>query len=143
MSLTQSYNDQNVFAKIIAGDLPSAKVYEDEQTLAFMDAFPQTRGHTLVIAKNVKAVNLLDVPAETLCHLISVTQKIAQAVVDGLEPDGFRIVQFNGSQAGQTVFHLHFHIIPVYTAEPEGSHGKGQAEMADLINHAEKIRAAL
>ncbi|MEM9232959.1 MAG: HIT family protein [Pseudomonadota bacterium] len=143
MSLDQTYSDDNIFARIIRGELPCAKIYEDDKTLAFMDAFPQTRGHSLVICKDSRAVNLLDMPTDALGRLLSVTQKVARATVAALAPDGFKIVQFNGDQAGQTVYHLHFHIIPVYTATPEGGHTKGQAEMADLQNLAEKIRAEL
>ncbi len=143
MSLKERYDPDNIFAKIVRGEIPSAKVYEDDTCLAFMDAFPQSRGHTLVIAKEAKAVNLLDMPSETLSKLIVTTQKVAQAVVDALKPDGFRIVQFNGAPAGQTVYHLHFHIMPMWEGQALGSHGRGQADPADLKSLAELIRGKL
>lgn len=143
MSLAAPYEDDNVFARIIRGEIPSAKVFEDDRTLSFMDAFPQSEGHTLVIAKNHKAVNLLDMPEDALGHLARETQRIARAVAAALSPDGFRIVQFNGAAAGQSVFHLHFHIIPVWEGRPLGAHGGGQADPDALLALAEKIRAQL
>ena len=144
MSLTPPYDPDNIFAKIIRGDLPSAKVYEDGEILAFMDAFPQSEGHTLVISKTATATHLLDMPAETLANLTQHTQRIAKAVVAGLKPDGFRLVQFNGAPAGQTVFHLHFHIIPVWSDKDMGAHASGgQADPQELTRIAEIIRAHL
>ena len=143
MSLTLTYDPGNIFAKILNGDIPSAKVYEDDRTLSFMDAFPQSRGHTLVIPK-VQACNLFDIPSDELCNLIARTQDIARAVRDALDPDGVRIMQFNGEAAGQTVFHIHFHILPVWNSQAERSHASGQmADMADLKALAEQIRAKL
>ena len=141
MSLQQPYDPDNIFARIIRGELPCAKVYEDDATLAFMDAFPQAKGHTLVIAKDTEATNLLNMPAERLGPLMADTQKVAKAVVAALKPDGFRIMQFNGTQAGQTVFHLHFHIVPFYEGSAMEVHGKGQAEFSELEALAEKSRA--
>lgn len=143
MSLKTTYDPENIFAKIINGDIPSAKVYEDDDTLAFMDAFPQSKGHTLVISKTTQAVNLLDMPADALATLMQKTQIVAQAVVKALNPDGFRIVQFNGAAAGQSVYHLHFHIIPAWEGQALGAHGGGQADMADLQALAEAIRGQL
>ena len=143
MSLDLTYDTGNIFAKILAGDIPSAKVYEDAQTLSFMDAFPQTLGHTLVIPK-VKACNLFDIAPDDLCDLVAKTQKIAHAVRDALRPDGVRIMQFNGEAAGQTVFHIHFHILPVWNDATERGHASGKmADMADLKALAEQIRAKL
>jgi len=142
MSLQVTYDAQNIFAKILSGAIPSAKVYEDDRTLSFMDAFPQSKGHTLVIPK-VDACNLFDVPPADLQNLIVQTQAIARAVRDALEPDGVRIMQFNGEAAGQTVYHIHFHIIPMWDGQPLDRHGGGMADMAELNALAAQIRAKL
>ncbi|ESQ78766.1 HIT family protein [Asticcacaulis sp. YBE204] len=143
MSLIGEYDSKNIFAKILSGDIPCAKVYEDARVLSFMDAFPQSKGHTLVIPK-VKARNLFDIPSEHLQNLIHQTQRIARAVNDTLEPDGIRIAQFNGETAGQTVFHLHFHIIPCWDAGKLKGHASGEmAAMSDLLETAARIKAAL
>ena len=143
MSLYAKYDPKNIFAKILAGDIPSAKVYEDARVLAFMDAFPQTRGHTLVIPK-VKACNLFDIPSEHLQNLIAQTQKIGRAVRDALEPDGIRIMQFNGDSAGQTVFHIHFHIIPMWSEAGIRKHASGEmADINELKDLAARIKAKL
>ncbi|MEE4211612.1 MAG: HIT family protein [Parvularcula sp.] len=143
MSLTTSYDDQNVFAKIIRGDMPSVKVFEDEKTLAFMDVFPQTEGHVLVIHKTAKAVNLLDLPQDALSDVMATAQKVAGAVVKALRPDGFRLVQFNGEAAGQTVFHTHVHILPVWEGRSLARHTEGMADKSELEKTAEAIRHAL
>ncbi len=143
MSLDLTYDTGNIFAKIIAGDIPSAKVYEDERVLSFMDAFPQSKGHTLVIPK-VNACNLFDISPKDLRDLISKTQMIARAVRAALEPDGVRLMQFNGEAAGQTVFHIHFHILPLWHDASEGKHASGKmADMNDLKALAEQIKAKL
>lgn len=144
MSLDGRYDDQNIFAKIIRGEAPAVKVYEDRDVLAFMDVFPQSRGHTLVVSKTSKARNLLDVEPEALSKLMLDVQRVARAVVAALDPEGVVITQFNGSPAGQTVFHLHVHIIPRWTAEPLKGHGHGQmADMAELKALAERIAAKI
>jgi histidine triad (HIT) family protein len=143
MSLQTQYDPKNIFAKILSGEIPSAKVYEDARILSFMDAFPQTKGHTLVIPK-VKACNLFDIPSEHLQNLIAQTQKIGRAVRDALEPDGIRIMQFNGEAAGQTVFHIHFHIIPVWNDAPPRKHASGDmADINELKDLAARIKAKL
>lgn len=143
MSLQTQYDPKNIFAKILSGEIPSAKVYEDARILSFMDAFPQSKGHTLVIPK-VKACNLFDIPSEHLQNLIAHTQKIARAVRDALEPDGVRIMQFNGAAAGQTVFHIHFHIIPVWEDAVPRQHATGEmANLNDLKDLATQIKAKL
>lgn len=143
MTLNSTYAPDNIFARIIAGDIPSVKVYEDDRVLSFMDAFPQSNGHTLVIPK-VQACNLFDVSSEDLQNLIHHTQRIARAVRDGLTPDGIRIAQFNGESAGQTVFHLHFHIIPTYNGNHIRAHAAGQmADLNELRGFADKIKAKL
>jgi histidine triad (HIT) family protein len=143
MSLEGVYDDGNIFAKIVRGEMPSVKVYEDDQVLAFMDVFPQSKGHVLVISKTAKARNILDIDPGTLALLASVTQSVAKAVVAALRPDGVMISQFNGAPAGQTVFHLHFHVIPRWEGEPLGRHGAGMADVEELKALAAKIAAAL
>ena len=143
MSLITPYDPKNVFAKILAGEIPCAKVYEDARILSFMDAFPQSKGHTLVIPK-VKAINLFDIPTEHLQNLIHHTQKIARAVSEVLEPDGIQILQYNGQAAGQTVFHIHFHIVPMWHDMSLKRHATGtMAEMSQLQDTAARIKAKL
>lgn len=143
MSLDGAYDDGNIFAKIIRGEMPSVKVWEDDQVLAFMDVFPQARGHVLVISKTSKARNLLDAETKTLGRLIGGVQKTAQAVREALSPDGLVITQFNGAPAGQTVFHLHFHIIPRWDGVPLGRHAEGMADLDELKDLASRIAARL
>jgi histidine triad (HIT) family protein len=144
MSLEAQYDPDNIFAKIIRGDIPSVKLFETDAILSFMDVFPQSEGHCLVIHKQATATNLFDVDGDVLASLTAAVQKLARAVRDGLAPDGIRIAQFNGAPAGQTVYHLHFHIIPVYEARDLGAHASGgPAGTEALENVAAKIRAAL
>lgn len=143
MSLSGAYDEANVFAKILRGEIPCARIYEDEEILAFMDVFPQTRGHSLVISKTSKARNILDVEPEALSRLIAATQRIALATHNALSPDGLVITQFNGAEAGQTVFHLHFHIIPRFAGEPVRDHAARMADAGDLGALAKRIAAAL
>ena len=138
-----AYDPENIFAKIIRGEIPNTTVYEDDDVLSFMDLFPQSEGHTLVIPKKAQAVNFLDIDADNLCTLIQRTQMIAKAVNEALDPEGIRIVQFNGEAAGQTVFHLHFHIIPMWQSRSMKPHGSGQADPADLQKLADRIKAFL
>lgn len=142
MSLHGTYEVDNIFAKIIKGEIPCVKVYEDEVALAFMDLFPQSKGHTLVIPKQAKARNLLEMPGNLLGSYMQRVQKVAKAVEAALKPDGIVVTQFNGAPAGQTVFHLHFHIIPRTEGESLKGHGTtGQADPAELEALAAKIRA--
>jgi histidine triad (HIT) family protein len=144
MSLEAQYDPDNIFAKIIRGDIPSVKLFETDAILAFMDVFPQSEGHCLVIHKQATATNLFDVDADVLASLTAAVQKLARAVKDGLTPDGIRIAQFNGAPAGQTVYHLHFHVIPVYEGRELGAHASGgPADTEGLEKIAAKIRAAL
>lgn len=143
MSLDGVYEDDNIFARIVRGEIPSAKVYEDDQIMAFMDAFPQARGHTLVVHKRSKARNLLEIEPEALCELSLGVQKITRAVRAALKPDGIIVTQFNGTPAGQTIFHLHFHILPRWEGEALGAHGRGQAEPGELRRLAEQIGAEI
>ncbi|WP_196258538.1 HIT family protein [Pelagibacterium limicola] len=136
-----AYDPDNIFVKIIKGEIPCHKVYEDDTTLAFMDIMPQSRGHTLVIPKTGSR-NLLDAQPEVLADLIGKTQKVAAAVMRATGADGFRIMQFNEAQAGQTVFHLHFHIVPMYEGIPLRPHTGETADHEALGALAEKIRSA-
>ncbi|MGZ3275861.1 MAG: HIT family protein [Caulobacteraceae bacterium] len=144
MSLDGDYDEDNVFAKIIRGDLPAAKVYEDAHVLAFMDVFPQSRGHVLVVSKKSRARNLLDVEAEVLSHVILDVQRVAKAMKAALKPDGIVLTQFNGAAAGQTVFHLHFHLVPRYAGHPLKPHGEGgMADPAELGQIARLIASEI
>ncbi|MEL6178839.1 MAG: HIT family protein [Myxococcota bacterium] len=143
MSLDHTYDPANIFAKIVRGEMPSVKVFEDEETLAFMDVFPQTDGHVLVIHKHAHATNLLTLSEDEASAVMRTVQHVAKAVVEALQPDGLRIVQFNGTAAGQTVFHFHMHILPMWEGRTFGRHGAGMADQAKLNALAEKIRTAL
>ena len=143
MSLDGTYERDNVFAKILRGEMPAAKVFEDERVLAFMDVFPQSRGHVLVVPK-AETRNLLDAEPEVLRELILRVQRVARAVREALQPDGLTVMQFNGSAGGQTVFHLHFHVIPRWEGQPLGRHGGGgMADQAELAALAQQIAAAM
>jgi histidine triad (HIT) family protein len=136
------YDPDNIFGKIIRGEIPAHKVYEDDFALAMMDIFPQSKGHLLVIPK-APSRNLFDADPATLSAAMPLVQRLARAVQQALRPDGVRIVQFNETPAGQSVFHLHFHIIPVYEGVPIGRHGEGKADDAELAEQAKAIAAAL
>ncbi|GGH01620.1 MAG TPA: HIT family protein [Oceanicaulis sp.] len=143
MSLDGRYDDQNIFAKILRGEAPSVKVHEDAHTLAIMDVFPQAPGHVLVIPKE-PARNLFELSEEAAEKSILAVKTVAAAVRRALEPDGVFVAQFNGAPAGQTVFHIHFHIIPRREGEEIAGHGKAKmADMPELEALAEKIRAAM
>jgi histidine triad (HIT) family protein len=136
------YDDNNIFAKIIRGEIPAFKVFEDERALAFMDAMPQSEGHTLVVPK-ARARNLFDIEPAVLAELIKITQHVARGVQKAFAPGGMRIIQFNEAAAGQTVFHIHFHIVPCYEGVPLKSHNRDWADKAVLAQHAERVRQAL
>jgi histidine triad (HIT) family protein len=136
------YDTQNIFAKILRGEVPSTRVYEDDAVVAFMDVMPQGPGHTLVVPKAASR-NLLDADAATLGRMMVVVQKIARAVKAAFGADGVTIMQFNEPASGQTVFHLHVHVIPRFDGVPLKGH-TGEMEDADVLRaHGEKIRAAL
>lgn len=136
-----AYDDQNIFAKILRGELPAIKVYEDEQVLAFMDIMPQADGHTLVIPKS-PAVTLLDLEPEAAAYTIQVVQKIAKAIEKGLDAKGIVLMQLSGTAAGQTVPHVHFHLIPSSVHEL-GKHALQMGDQDKIKAFAEKIKAAL
>ena len=143
MSLDGQYDEGNIFARIVRGEIPAAKVFEDADTLAFMDAFPQVRGHALVVHKRARARHLLDVETADLNAVMATVQRVAGAVRAALNPDGIVITQFNGAPAGQTIFHLHVHILPRWTGVALGRHGEGMADVAELRALAEKIAAKI
>lgn len=135
------YNPQNIFAKILRGELPAIKVYEDERTLAFMDIMPQADGHTLVIPKT-PAMTLLDIPTDDLAYTMQIVQKVAQAMKKALAVEGIVLMQLSGEQAGQTVPHIHFHLIPTSVHEL-GKHGSQMGDQEKIKAFAEKIKAEL
>ena len=137
-----AYDPGNIFGKIIRGEIPAHKVYEDADVLVMMDIFPQSKGHTLVIPK-APSRNLFDADPNVLAKAIAHVQRVANAVRAALSPDGIRIAQFNEAPAGQSVFHLHFHVIPAYEGVELGRHGQGKADDAGLAEQARAIAAAL
>lgn len=137
-----AYDNDNIFAKILRGDAPAHTVYEDAHTLAFLDVMPQADGHTLVLPKT-PAENIFELDPGTFDPLMRTVQKVARAVREAFPADGIRISQLNGPAAGQTVFHLHVHIIPCVEGKPRTPHATSMADPAVLAEHAERLRAAL
>lgn len=137
-----SYDDNNIFAKILRGELPSHRIYEDEAVVAFMDVMPQGTGHSLVVPK-APSRNLLDADPETLGPLFVVVRKVAQAVKKAFAADGVTIMQFNEPASGQTVYHLHVHVIPRFEGVPLKPHTGAMEKPEVLAANAEKIKAAL
>ena len=136
------YDDSNIFARILRGEIPSIKVFEDDTILVMMDIFPQSKGHTLVIPKAVSR-NLLDAAPDAVAAAAAYLPKLARAVKAATGADGIRLAQFNEAPAGQTVFHLHFHLIPIYEGTELGRHGGGKADDAELRELAAAIAARL
>jgi len=136
------YDPNNIFAKILRGEIPSVKVYEDAKTLAFMDVMPEADGHVLVVPKE-GAENILDLSADGMAAMMATVQKVAKAVDKALRPDGILLKQYNRAAAGQSVFHVHFHIVPRWEDMPLAPHGKVMVEAARLEPIAAKIRSAL
>ena len=136
-----SYDDQNIFARILRGELPAIKVYEDEQVLAFMDIMPQAEGHTLVIPKS-PAVTLLDLAPEAAAYTIQIVQKIAKAMETVLDAKGIVLMQLSGVAAGQTVPHVHFHLIPSSIHEL-GRHAAQMGDQEKIAAIADKMKAVL
>lgn len=137
-----SYDTNNVFAKILRGELPATKVYEDADTLAFMDIMPRCPGHVLVIPKT-PARNVLDASPAQLASCMASVQKLSRAVMKAFDAAGITVQQFNEPAGGQVVFHLHFHVLPRWDGVKLGPH-TGQMEKPDVIAaNAEKVRKAL
>lgn len=144
MSLDGTYDHDNIFAKILRGEVPAARVFEDEHVLSFMDVFPQGRGHTLVIPKHSRARNFLEEEPQIVSSLFLGVQRVARAVRAALKPDGVLVTQYNGAVAGQTIFHLHVHIIPRWEGVPLGRHASGgMADMEELKALAAQIAAQI
>ena len=136
-----AYDDQNIFARILRGELPAIKIYEDDQVLAFMDIMPQADGHALVIPKT-PAVTLLDLPADAAAYTIQIVQKIARAIESALDVKGIVLMQLSGAAAGQTVPHVHCHLIPG-SIHHLGRHAAQMGDQEKIKALAEKIKAAL
>jgi histidine triad (HIT) family protein len=137
-----AYDPNNIFGKILRGELPCHKVYEDERAFAFLDIMPRAPGHTLVLPKSA-ARNLLDVDPDDLAHVVKIAQKIAKAAMRVFGADGVTIHQFNESAGGQVVFHLHVHVIPRKTAVPMKPAASEKEKPEVLSDHALKLAAAL
>jgi histidine triad (HIT) family protein len=142
MGLSMAYDRNNIFAKILRGEIPSVKVYEDDETLAFMDVMPQADGHVLVIPKE-PAESILDVSPDGAAALMRTVQKIARAVKKALSPPGIMLAQLNGRGAGQSVFHAHFHVIPRDGGADIRLHARQMEDPEKLKALAAKIKAAL
>ncbi|UVC13148.1 HIT family protein [Mesorhizobium onobrychidis] len=137
-----TYDSSNIFAKILRGEIPSHRVYEDDAVVAFMDVMPQGPGHTLVVPK-APSRNLLDADPAVFGPLFANVQKVARAVKKAFDADGVTVMQFNEPASGQTVFHLHVHIIPRFEGIPLKPHS-GQMEKPEVLTeNADKIRTAL
>jgi histidine triad (HIT) family protein len=136
------YDRNNVFARILRGEIPAHKICEDEHTLAFMDVMPQSDGHALVIPK-AEAESLFDLPAPALEATILTTQRVARAVKKAFDAPGVMIAQLNGRAAGQSVFHIHFHVVPRYDGLDLRFHARDMADPVMLADHAARVRAAL
>jgi histidine triad (HIT) family protein len=140
--LTPTYDPNNIFAKILRGEAPCVKLFEDELALAFMDIMPRAEGHTLIVPK-VRARTLFDIDAQDLARFMPAVQKVGRAVVTGMKAEGLSMQQFNETAGGQVVFHLHFHLLPRWSGvmlRPPG----GPLQSAEALKpHANKIIAAL
>jgi histidine triad (HIT) family protein len=137
-----AYDENNVFARILRGELPAHRVYEDEHALAIMDVMPQGKGHTLVIPK-APSRNILDIGAHDLQALMSVVQRVARAVVKAFDAQGATILNYCEPAGGQTVFHTHIHVIPRFDGVPLKAHSGGMADPEGLADDAFRIRSVL
>lgn len=137
-----SYDTNNIFARILRGEIPSHKVYEDADAVCFMDVMPQGPGHALVVPK-APSRNVLDADPAVLAKLLPLVQKIAVASKAAFGADGITVMQFNEPAGGQTVFHLHYHVIPRFDGVPLKSHSGKMEDGSVLAANAEKLRSAL
>lgn len=137
-----SYDPNNVFAKILRGELPCHKVYEDDRVLAFLDIMPRAAGHTLVIPK-APVRNILDVGSDDLAYVVTVAQKIAKAGIKTFDADGVTLLQFSEAAGGQVIFHLHVHVIPRHNGVALRAPESYKAPSAELAEHAARLAAAL
>jgi histidine triad (HIT) family protein len=136
------YDPNNIFAKILRGEIPAHKIFENEHTLAFMDVMPMVDGHCLVVPKQASRT-LLDATPSTLAHVMTTVQSVAKAAMAAMKADGCQIRQYNEAAGGQTVFHLHFHILPLKTGETLRPHNGKMADHSLLGAQAELIKAQL
>lgn len=137
-----AYDPSNIFAKILRGEIPSHKIHEDQHTYAFMDVMPMVDGHCLVIPKQGSR-NILDADPAVLAQVIASVQKVARAAMKAMGAEGCQVRQYNEQAGGQTVFHLHFHVLPLKAGDTVKPHVGGMADHSVLARHAEMIRAAL
>jgi histidine triad (HIT) family protein len=137
-----AYDSNNIFAKILRGEIPCVKVYEEDKTLAFMDVMPEAEGHVLVAPKEASE-DVLTLSPESLSALMATVQRVARAVDKALAPDGILLKQYNRAAAGQSVFHAHFHIVPRWEGVALAPHGKVMVEAAKLEPIAARIRSQL
>lgn len=140
--MSAEYDPENIFAKILRGEIPSNKVHEDDDVLVIMDVMPQAQGHALVIPKAASR-NLLDADPDVLSKTIKTVQTIANASKKAFDADGISIIQYNEAAGGQSVFHLHFHVIPRHDGVALRGHSGEMEDQAVLAENAEKLRAAL
>ena len=137
-----AYDESNIFAKILRGEIPAHKVYEDDDAIVFMDVMPQGPGHTLVVPK-APSRNLLDADPAVLAKLLPLVQKVARAVKEAFAADGVSVFQYNEPAGGQSVFHLHIHVVPRFEDVPLNRHSGQMEDAAVLAANAEKLRKAL
>ena len=137
-----AYDRNNIFARILRGEAEAHVVLDEARCMAFMDAMPQSPGHALVIPKQPVA-DIFEIDRDALAALIETTWRVAKAVRRAFSPGGVMVTQLNGADAGQTVFHLHFHVIPRYAGERLTSHARSPAKSETLADHAARLRAAL
>jgi histidine triad (HIT) family protein len=140
--MTTTYDDSNIFAKILRGEIPAHRVYEDDDVIAFMDVMPQGTGHALVVPR-APSRNLLDADPAVLAPVIRAAQRVARAAMRAFDADGVTITQFNEAPAGQSVFHLHVHVIPRFEGVPLRRHTGEMEDQAVLAANAAKLRDAL
>ncbi|MGH8249441.1 MAG: HIT family protein [Steroidobacteraceae bacterium] len=137
-----AYDQDNIFARIVRGEIPCHRIYEDADTIAFMDIMPQAEGHALVIPKSA-GEDVFTTPPESVAAAVRTAQKVAKAVQQVFAPPGVMIAQLNGPAAGQSVFHLHFHVIPRYAGKELRIHAAAKADDAALAEQAARLRAAI
>jgi histidine triad (HIT) family protein len=136
------YDPNNIFAKILRGEIPCHKIYEDEHTLAFMDVMPMVDGHCLVVPKSPSR-NLLDADPAVLAQVMAVVQKLSRAAMKAFDADGVQIRQYNEEAGGQSVFHLHFHVLPIRNGVKMRAHSGKMADHGLLAEHMAKMRSAI
>ena len=137
-----AYDPDNIFAKILRGEMPAHVVYEDERTVAILDVMPQADGHSLILPRSA-AEDFFALPEADAAAVMHSARIVAQGLREAFDADGIRVMQFNGEAAGQTVFHYHLHLIPCHLDTGLRSHARGMADPDVLAGHAERIRAVL